>query len=193
MRKILILIILLILSQFISAQTADVTGFSNTLKYNWFTPQDRYDFRENLSIRSSVINDFERQKIDVTRNMQLSMILPGTGHLHTGNYFRGILFLGSEIALASAAVHFVNEGRTNYDRYKSATRIDEINRYYDAAVTSYVQATIVAGLFVAIWIYNVFDTRNVTREYNRRLWINLQQAEQERRLQIAPNGISYHF
>jgi len=157
------------------------------------TPQDRYDFRDNLALRSSIIDEFERSRIDVSRNMQLSLILPGTGHLHTGNYIRGVLFLGGEIAIASTAVHFFNRGRSNYDKYKNATRIDEIERFYDAAVTSYVQASIMAGVFVGVWVWNVFDTRRVTNEYNQRLWNEMMTREQERRVVVGANGLEYRF
>ena len=170
-----------------------MTGFSNTLKYNWLTPKDRYDFRDNLALRNSIIDEFEKERIDVSRNMQLSLVLPGTGHLHTGNYIRGFLFLGGEIVIASTAIYFFNQGKSNHEKYRDATQIDEINRFYDATVTSYLQASIMTGVFVVVWVVNVFDTRRVTNEYNRRLWNELLLREQERRVVVTGNGLIYRF
>ena len=132
--KLLLTTFLLLLSQLIVAQAGDTTGFSNTFKYNWFTPQDRYDYRENLTMRSSLINEYESSKIDVWKNMERSLILPGTGHFHTGNYVRGMVFLCSEIALATTSIYLINEGKKNHDQYQKATQIDEINRLFDKSL-----------------------------------------------------------
>ena len=193
MRIFYLIIIYFLLLKSLYSQNTDMTGFSNTIKYNWLTPEDRYEFRNNLALRNSIIDDFEKEKIDVSRNMQLSLILPGTGHLHTGNYIRGILFLGGEIAIASTTIYFFNQGKSNHEKYRNATQIDDINRFYDATVTSYLQASIMTGVFIAVWVVNVFDTRRVTNEYNRRLWNDFLQREQERRVVVTTNGLVYRF
>jgi len=187
------IILLLTIPNVISAQIADINAFADTLKYGWFTPQDRYQFRDDLSFRSSLVPDFERSMINVGWNMRNSLILPGSGHFHTGNYIRGLIFLGGEILIAGSTIHFFRQGSTKYEEYRQATQIDEINRLYDEAVDSYGRASLLTGLFVAVWIYNVFDTYLVTKEYNRRVWNEHVRREQERRLLLMPNGVVYRF
>ena len=189
----MLIVILFFVSSALSAQLVGADAFADTLRYGWFSPQDRYLFRDDLSFRSSLIPEFERSMINVGWNMRNSLILPGSGHFHTGNYIRGLIFLGGEIFIASTALFLFERGNTRHEEYRRATQIDDINRLYDEAVDSYIQASLLTGLFVAVWIYNVFDTHLVTREYNRRLWNEHVQREQERRFLLAPNGVMYRF
>ena len=190
---VIFLFAIVILPRDIFAQIGNMHTFADTLKYGWFTPEDRYDFRDNLALRNSIIPEYERSMISVSKNMERSWILPGSGHFHTQNYMRGLLFLGSEIFIASTVLYLFDKGASDYNSYKEATQIDEINKYYDSAVDSYLQATLLSCLFVAVWVFNVYDTHQVTTEYNKRMWNDHLNREKERRLHLTPTGVTYRF
>jgi len=175
------------------ANTGFSSAFVDTLKYKWHTPTDRYDFRDNLDLRNSILPDFQKEMINVSSNMERSLFLPGIGHFHTGNYLRGLLMVGSEVFIASTAIYMYDKGKQSYKKYKVATQIDDINRYYDSAVTNYTQASMMVGLFVAVWVYNIYDTYLVTTAYNEKLWNEHLRKERERRFYLTPAGATFRF
>jgi hypothetical protein len=182
---------ILLLPNKLFSQFQNMGVFADTLKYGWHTPFDRYQYRENLFIRNSLIENYERERINVAGNMINSLILPGTGHFHTGNYLRGLILLGGQVFVAGATVHFYSNGKSLYEEYERANQISEINRLYDEASDSFMQASLLAGAFVALWVYNVFDTYIITKEYNRRLWES--HVRNDGRIQMSPNGVTYRF
>ncbi len=193
MKKIIILLFLMLTVISCFAQGYDIRALADTLKYGWNSPSDRYDFRNDLKLRTSIINEFENSIINVPVNMGKSMLMPGLGHFQTKNYLRGQIFLSTEILLIGSAYFMFDKSQSKYDQYKKATQIDKINEYYDDALSDYKTGVMITGLALAVWLYNIYDTYVVTKEYNENLWYEIKQKEVDRRLIIQPNGISYRF
>lgn len=186
-------LILSLLNQPVHAQDFDMRVFADTLKYNWTSSNDRYEFRDDIFLRNSIIPIYENDIINIPQNMAKSLLLPGLGHFATKNYLRGQIFLSAEILLAGSAYFMYDKANSKYDQYKKATQIDKINEYYNDAMDSYRQATIVTSLFMAVWLYNIYDTYIVTKEYNLNLWDTYYLREKEKKLIVSPNGITYKF
>lgn len=193
MKKITLLLLALCSYFICNAQTFDMRVFADTLKYGWSNPEDRYNFRDDIKLRTSILDEYNNSKINIPVNMGKSLLLPGLGHFQTKNYFRGQVFLSAEILLFGSAYFMFDKSSTKYEQYKNATQIDKIDEYYNDALSSYKQGVILSGLFVAVWLYNVYDTYLVSREYNENLWLELMQKQADRRIIIQPNGISVRF
>ncbi len=193
MKQLLILTMILACFAILSAQDFDINTFADTLKYNWKTSNDRYEFRTDLEFRNSLTSKYEKEMISVPFNMSKSIMMPGLGHFQTKNYFRGQILLSTEIVLAGASYFLYDKAMVKYRKYKSATQIDDMNQYYTDASGYYRQSTIFTTLFVMIWVYNVYDTYIVTNEYNVNLWNSLVEKQKENKITITPTGVSIKF
>lgn len=193
MKKIYLLCLILLISFSCFAQGYDIKALADTLKYGWETPEDRYQFRDDMKLRTHILDDYNSQLINIPTNLSKSALIPGLGHFQTKNYFRGQIFLSSEILLIGSAYFMFDKAQTKYDQYKSATQIDKINEYYDNALSHHKTGVIISGLALAVWLYNLYDTYLVTREYNENLWSEIKQKETNRRIIIHPNGITLKF
>lgn len=193
MKKYLFFFLVLYSFSLLTAQDFNINTFADTLKYNWKTPEDRYNFRLDLDYRNSIMQNYDDQSINVPLNMSQSVMMPGLGHFNTKNFLRGQILLSAEIVLAGTSYMFYNKSMEKFKKYKNATQIDEINQYYTEASDLYKKSSAFTTLCVALWIYNVYDTYIVTNEYNNKLWINLVEKEKEKRFNITPTGIQINF
>ena len=121
------------------------------------------------------------------------MVLPGLGHYNTNNYVKGHILLASEIILFGTSFYFYDQAMEKYDKYKNATYIIDINRYYEDAETPFRNFKIFAGIGLAVWLYNIYDTWKVTEEYNNGVWDELYNNYKSGNLHLTPTGFSVRF
>ncbi len=191
MKKYIILLLCLQIS-YIFAKEFSIEEFTDTLKYDWKTPQQRIEFRQELNIKYQVFTEYDKKKIDYSNTIFKSALLPGLGHFAAKSYLRGQIIMGSEIILLGAAYFMYDKAMTNFDKYERQTQIDEIKSYYDKASDANKKTMLIMSLYGLVWVYNLYDTILVTDEYNRNLWNKLLENKKGG-IRLSPNGISYNF
>ncbi|MBN1327619.1 MAG: hypothetical protein JW996_06690, partial [Candidatus Cloacimonetes bacterium] len=175
------------------ADDFDIREFTDPLKYNWESYQDKLAARENLQDREQLLNLYEQKKVKLLPNMAKSVVFPGWGHFSAQHYSKGHILLGIEILLLGASFYYYDIAMTNYDKYKKATYIEDINRYYNAARTPYSYSQVFLAAGVLVWLYTIYDTISVTESYNQSIWEDLFFDYQQKKLIITPTGITMRF
>jgi hypothetical protein len=82
---------------------------------------------------------------------------------------------------------------TNYDKYKKADYIGDIEKYYTDANTPFQYSKILLGFGVVVWLYTIYDTVQVTEEYNNEIWDNIYMEYYKKNLIITPTGFTLRF
>lgn len=187
------IILLIILSAGLFAQKFDVEKFTDPKKYGWddFTKQRLA--REDLETRKEILKLYNDRKQNYSTNIMKSAILPGWGQMSAGKTMRGEIFLGAEILLAGAGLYYYDKAMNYYDKYKKATYIGDIKKYYEDAKAPYTISQVVLVAGVVIWAINIFDTISVTAENNSGLWDRTVHDYYDRKLTITPVGFVYRF
>ena len=113
------------------------------------------------------------KKSDINSNILRSAVFPGWGHFAVKQYTRGEILLGLEVVFLGTAFYYYSQAMDDYDKYKKADFIGDIDKYYDRAQDKYSisQTFLVLGLLN--WFYSMYDTIIVTRQYNSQLWEKL--------------------
>jgi len=175
------------------AQKFDVEKFTDPNKYGWEDFDMQRLAREDLDTRKQILELYNDRKQNYSTNIMKSAILPGWGQMAAGRTLRGELFLGAEIILAGTGYYYYDKAMNYYDKYKKATYVGDIKRYYEDAKGPYTisQVMLVAG--VVIWAINIFDTISVTAENNSGLWERSVKDYYEQKLTITPLGFTYRF
>ncbi len=146
-----------------------------------------------MKIKNSLLQKYEKNKINIGLNISKSAVIPGLGHFQTKDYLRGQILLSTEIVLAGTTYFLYDKAMDKYDQYKNSTQIDVMNQFYTEANDSFKQASLTGFLFVAVWGYNLYDTYVVSKQYNDKLWLDYVKKENEKRIKINPNGITIKF
>ncbi len=167
--------------------------FSNPQKYGWKNIDEQRKFREKLIQRQKLLQIYELKKQNPTKNMLKSLIAPGWGHFSAHFYTKGQVLLTSEIVLMGAAFYYHSIAMDYYDKYKKATYIIDINNYYAKLKTPYTLSIAFFSLGTIVWIYTIFDSAVVTRNYNEKLWIKIIKEYNKKRLTISPTGVTLRF
>jgi hypothetical protein len=107
-------------------------------------------------IIAKIIYDPEAES-RVKNSVIRSLILPGWGHLYSGNSAKGIILtLMGGITLASS-VYFIIDSNTKEDEYISASGLEEITAKYDKYNDSYKMKNYSLIAFAAVWLYAQMD------------------------------------
>ncbi len=192
MKKIILLIIILGVSA-LFAQKFDIEKFTDPDKYGWGEYSQQKESRENLDKRKEILKLYKERKQDYATNIMKSAILPGWGQISAGKTMRGIVFLETEIILAGAGYYYYGKAMNYYDKYKKASYIEDINKYYQDAKTPYTIYQVIMVTAIATWAFNIFDTIAVTAANNSGLWERTVQEVEEKKLIITPVGFIYRF
>ncbi|HCM14931.1 MAG: hypothetical protein WC252_00995 [Candidatus Cloacimonadaceae bacterium] len=195
MRFFLRYIMLLVLALGISlgnAQSFDLQAFADSTKYGWNDYLERAQYREDLTLRQNKLQLYELEAVPFGGNVLKSAVIPGWGQFATKHNSRATVILSAELISVISAVYFYNKASTNYDHYKNATQIDEINHYWGEVETPYHYSLMMVGLAGVIWLYNMYDVVMSTNEYNENLWQDIM-TRSNSPLQVGPNGIELRF
>jgi len=187
------IILLVVFTAALFAQKFDVEKFTDPKKYGW----EDYDMqrlaREDLETRKQILKLYNDRKQNYSTNIMKSAILPGWGQMSAGRTMRGEIFLASEIILAGTGIYYYDKAMNYYDKYKKATYVEDIKKYYEDAKTPYTISQVVLVAGVVIWAINIFDTISVTAENNSGLWERTVSDYYEKKLTITPLGFTYRF
>jgi hypothetical protein len=151
----------------------DIDKFTDPAKYSWDSMENYQSAREEMLLKRNIIHFYEMKKSDVNTNILRSAVFPGWGHFAVKSYNRGEILLGLEVIFLGTAFYYYNQALEDYDKYKEADFIGDINNYYDKAQDKYNISQTFLVLGVLNWLYSLYDTVLVTQQYNSRLWDKL--------------------
>lgn len=174
------------------AQSFDLQAFADSTKYGWNDYPARARYREDLNFRQNKLQLYELEAVPLTANIAKSAVIPGWGQFATNHNTKATVILSAELVSVIGALYFYNRARTNYDRYQSATQIDQINDYWGKAETPYHYSLMMMGLAGIIWAYNLYDVVISTGEYNAKLWEEIL-SRSNSPIQIGPTGVEIRF
>jgi len=188
-------LLLLSCSLLYSQGPSPVQELSNPYKYNWHEESTRLDFRDSLTVSTSLLDDYDNLKQSSWTNALKSAVAPGWGHFSIGRNTKGQVFLISQIAILGTSLYYYERSMIHYRKYRNATNIDDINEHYDNAVEPYRRSNLFLGLFFVVWGYSIYDVMSETNRYNGELWNQIVEEEISRHssIQITPTGISWRF
>lgn len=174
-------------------QTFDIQAFSDSTKYGWQDYRVRENYRNDLAMRQSLLQIYEMEAQSINANLIKSAIIPGWGQYGTKNSTKATVILSIELISLISSIYFYDKAMTNYDLYKKATQIDEINNYYSKAQTPYQYSLMMLGLAGVVWGYSVYDVIASTNDYNAELWDRIVKRQSSSKIQVTPNGIEVRF
>jgi hypothetical protein len=189
--KNLIIIILTVLSINIYAKDFNIMDFSRPDKYGWNTFEKRQKAVNDLANRQKLLQLYEMEKQDIVGNVMKSVIIPGWGQYHAKDYSKGQVFLGLETVMLLTSYYLYEQSMNKYDRYKHATQIDEIHRLYNDASRPYRFAQTFFGAYLAILVYNCYDSIDTTNKYNAKIWEKIEKKSLD--ISITPTGLTLRF
>ncbi|HOD18476.1 MAG TPA: hypothetical protein PKJ14_07585 [Candidatus Cloacimonadota bacterium] len=171
----------------------DVDAFTNPEKYGWKTWEDRMNYRYDLYERQKLLQLYEIDAQSISGNLLKSAVIPGWGQFNAKQYTKGEIFLSLEIGLLGTSYLLYDKALTNYNRYKEATQIDDINRLYHNAQEPYQYSIVFLTLGAIVWGYNLIDIVQTTEQYNAELWEKTVKNYYNAPVQITPTGFQIKF
>lgn len=192
MKKIIFIsIIFVVFNVNVHAQFSDV--FLDKNKYGWNT-NDKYSrAREDKLARQKLLQIYDLKKQNTLDNVLKSAVAPGWGQLSAQRYAKGQLMMGAEIFLIGTFIYYNDKYLEEYDNYKKANYIGDIEHFYDKASEYYATSRAIIGLGVAIWVYSIFDSVLTTSDYNQDIWDSLYKDYQKKKIVFSPTGITIRF
>lgn len=197
MLKRIILLSSLLFSAYILSADFDIDKFTDPAKYGWNSLEKYYQSREEVMLKRSIIHFYEMKKSNLYSNVLRSAVFPGWGHFAVKQYTRGEILLGLEVIFLGTAFYYYNQAMEDYDKYKEADYINDLNNYYDRAQDKYRVSQTFLVLGLANWLYSMYDTVLVTRQYNSQLWDQLNKKYLGEQVEIGlssyPLGLEVRF
>ncbi len=176
-----------------AAEEFDIKEFSNPAKYNWQNMADRYEARKELDNKQKLLQIYELNKQGVITNMVKSAFAPGWGHYSSRNYTKGHAFIASEIVLFGTSFYFYNQAMDDYHNYEDSHYIGDIKQLYLDANSNYKYSQLFFSLGTIVWLYTIYDSISATQEYNQKLWIDLSNKLQSKKIVMTPTSITLRF
>ena len=192
MKKKIIILAILSFSIFLFSEF-DIEKFVDPQKYGWDSLEKYYSDRKNIEERKKLLQIYEFKKLSVSKNILKSVIAPGWGHFTAKRYTKGQILLGLEVILIGSGIYYYDKAMENYDKYKKADYIGDIEKYYTDANTPFQYSKILLGFGVVVWLYTIYDTIQVTEEYNNEIWDNIYMEYYKKNLIITPTGFTLRF
>jgi hypothetical protein len=194
MKKLILGLTLLLMMSALTAQGSfNIEDFTNPEKYGWKTWEDRMNYRNDLSERQKLLQIYEIEAQSISGNVFKSSVFPGWGQFNAKYYTKGQVFLAIELAMLGASYFFYDKSRDNYEKYRNATQIDEMNAYYHDALVPYQYSVVFLAFASVVWVYNVFDVVQTTEKYNAEVWQNTVKRHYKAPVQVTPKGIEVRF
>lgn len=190
-----LIVLLLIIPLKLLPQEAstEIQDFSNPYKYGWTDEESRLQARDYNFLQNMLLEEYNSQKQSPMINAFKTAIAPGWGHFSLGSYTKGQIFLASQLVLLGSGIYYREKAMIEYSKYEKATQIDDINRYYESAITPYRQSSLLLTLLVIVWGYTIYDVINETNEYNWTLWDRLSEDYISSNVTITPTSITFRF
>lgn len=167
--------------------------FLNKNKYGWDTAEKYYSVRAEKLARQKLLQIYDLKKQHIMDNALKSTVLPGWGQLSAQSYTKGQILIGSEIFLLGAFIYYNDKYLTEYDNYKKADYIVDIEKHYDKASEYYATSRSVIGLGIAVWLFGIIDSYFTTSNYNQEVWDSLYKEHQRKKIILSFSGITYRF
>ncbi len=194
MRKIIFLLLFLILASCLLAQTQfDINAFADSTKYNWKDWKDRGAYRTDLLDRQELLQIYELESSSISSSILKSSLIPGLGQISSKAGTKGTIFLGAELLSLGVSLYFYDRGNYYYNKYLTATQIDEIQLYYGQAQTPRYYSVVFLALGAVIWGYNIYDVVQTTDSYNARVWQEILEKHGKKTISLGPEGIRVRF
>jgi len=190
-KHILFCILLVVISLNASDQFSD--DFLNRDKYGW-SNFDRYVKARKIKLaKQELLQMYDLDKQNIITNVLRSSVAPGWGQFSAKRNLKGQLIVGAEIALIGSFLYYNDKYLTNYDEYKKANYIGDIENFYDKANKHYLTSRTFLALGITVWLYNIIDAVISTNEYNQDVWDSLYNDYERGKIILSPNGISLRF
>lgn len=191
--KYLITLLIFAITSLSYSMEFNMDKLSNPTKYGWDNTEKQRLSREDLLQRQKLLQIYELKKQNPTKNMLKSIIAPGWGHFSARRYTKGQILLTSELILMGAAFYYHNIAIDDYNKYKNATYIIDINTYYENAKRPYQLSVAFFSLGTVLWIYTIFDSAAVTNSYNDDLWSSVIKNYHHKKVVVDPTGVTLRF
>lgn len=186
------IVIIIFLPIFLFCQTAGESDFSNPLKYGWNTPEKLFSYRQDLQKRQDMLQIYEMKKQNVVTNLVKSSVIPGWGQYAAHRFTKGQIVLVAEVSILVGSYLSYLDAMDNFDKYKKANYIGDINKYYKKAQDQYEQSQYLLGAGLVLWLFNIYDSVISTEAYNNDTWRTLYEDE-SKSISLEINGISLNF
>jgi hypothetical protein len=187
------LVLILMLFELNAQGAFNIETFTDPTRYGWQNWEDRMNYRYDLFERQKLLQIYEIDAQTTSGNVLKSAVFPGWGQFNTKQYTKGQIFMAIEIGLLGASYFFYDRSQLNYDKYKEATQIDEINKYYQDALIPYQYSMVFLTFATVVWAYNLFDVVQTTEKYNSDVWKKTLKAYYNSPVQITPDGVQIKF
>jgi hypothetical protein len=175
------------------AEDFNINKFTDPQKYGWQSWEDRMQYRSELYERQKLLQIYEIEAQSISGNMLKSAVFPGWGQFNSRYYTKGQVFLAAEIALLGTSLFFYDRAMDKYDKYKTATQIDQMNEYYHQAQTPYQYSMVFLTFATVVWAYNLFDVVQSTEDYNAGVWEKTIKTYYEAPVSLTPEGVQIRF
>jgi len=189
----ILLVFILLGSQYLLAQSFDINAFSDSTKYGWQDYLDRNAYRQDLNERQDLLQLYEMEANSLRDCVIKSAIAPGWGQFVNKQSTKGSVFLAAELVLAGASLYFYDRSMYYYNKYMDANQVEDIESYYNAAVGPRQYSLIFLGVGALVWAYNLFDVIQGTEEYNAQVWKRVEQKHREAKINLNGNGLELRF
>ena len=135
----------------------------------------------NILVLNSLYSEHPKtDKARIKKILEKSLIFPGWGHLYEKQYFKGIIFMSSEIFCIVQSIINNNKANKFYKKYRHAENTDDTVNFrlktekYDKKRNSYI----LAGALV--WIANLVDIYiHSKKKYKKKISFYIRQDETE--------------
>jgi len=164
--------VIILIPLFLNAEF-DIEKFTDPGKYSWDSVENYQQAREEMNMRENIIQLYETKRSNPNINVIKSMVFPGWGHFAVKKYIRGEILLSLEVIFLGTAFYYYDQAMDNYDKYKEADYIVDVNKYYQKAQQPYRYSQTFLALGLITWLYSIYDTIQVTKGYNVELWEKL--------------------
>lgn len=180
-------------TQLLAQSAFNIDAFTDPQKYNWKNWEDRMNYRFDLLERQKLLQIYEIDAQSITGNMVKSAIFPGWGQFNARSYTKGQVIVAIEVALLGSAYFFYDRAMTNYDKYRNANQIEQMNAYYNDASVPYQYSLVFLSLASLVWAYNIFDVVQTTESYNADIWQKTLKTYYNTPIQITHEGIEIRY
>ncbi len=177
----------------LEASQVSTSNFADPYKYGWIDESTRLNARDDFFLRTMLLEDYYNQKQSPFSNALKSAIAPGWGHFSVESYTKGQILLGIQLSLLGSGIYFREKANIQYNKYEEATQIEDINRYYNNAITPHRQSNFLLSIFFVVWAYTIYDTVLETNDYNDSLWNNIYLNRRNMSISIYPTSIQVKF
>lgn len=187
------LMLLIVVNSLVADSVFNIEKFTDPQKYGWKKWEEQMGYRNDLYERQKLLQIYEIKAQSISGNVLKSSLFPGWGQFNAHQYTRGQVFLAIEIALIGSSYFFYDRSQDNYDKYKEATQIDQMNSYYHEAQVPYQYSLVFLTFATVVWAYNIFDVVQSTEQYNSDVWSKTLKAYYQSPVQLGPDGIEIQF